>query len=395
MKYLLINIKNFIRHETIIFLLCILCIFFSSIVVNFSFGFYHHLEQKKLDKENAEKSFVIRFADESRSKVTKGKLVDVLFGIDEEILKDCTIGMSARFEQYRSDNAAIDNSGLYLQLEFGIENGKITVSPRADEWVESGFIMEGSYFTAEQIENGEYVCIVPPQNYHVGDDEESMWYATFMLDSEGYSTIDGKRYKAIGTMEFGLAFIPWVPITTVDDDCFIGSVYFIYDDLITRNQYNVISKAVTDVYGDIAVVDELDIREADNQRFYNTLIILAVLLAVFSGIVLSLLYEYIILQRKKSLTIYRLCGISKKKAVMLYFLECFLLTVVVYGISALLYEYIVLPYLAKYFEYMTLSYSLKVYFELGAVYTVTVLCILMFIIRRQVRNNIADELREV
>lgn len=51
MKYIAINIKNFIKNETAIFALVILCILSSAIIINFAFGFYHHLKVKKLEEK--------------------------------------------------------------------------------------------------------------------------------------------------------------------------------------------------------------------------------------------------------------------------------------------------------------------------------------------------------
>lgn len=395
MKYILVNIKNFIKQETTIFLLCILCIFSSAVIVNFSFGFYHHLNQKKLDDMSGVKGFTIEFVDESRSIVTKGGLVDILISIDENVLKGCKLAMEAHFQQYRSDNAAIDNTGLYVALHFMIENGRITAQPLGEVWKESGFLAEGDYFTAEQVENGEYVCIIPPQNVLGSNEEEQMWIDKFKPDLEGYCTIDDKKYKVIGVTEFALSDIPLIPITTIDDDCFVNRIYFDYDKSITRYQYNSISTAIKDAYGDVAVIPDLDIKDADSQRFYNALLILTVLLALLTGVVLAMLYEYIILQRKKRLTVYRLCGISKGKAVKMYFFECLLLTTVTYGMGVLIYEKLVLPYLSNIFEYISRSYSLRVYLVLGIIYISIVLWVLIVIIKRQIKDNIANELRGI
>lgn len=82
MKYVFINIKNFIRQETIIFCLTALCIACSVVVLCFSFGFYHHLEQKKLDRESGTKVVDIDFHDEERRTVTKGSMMNMLMQLD-------------------------------------------------------------------------------------------------------------------------------------------------------------------------------------------------------------------------------------------------------------------------------------------------------------------------
>lgn len=393
MKYIIVNIKNFIKQETTIFMLAILCIFSSAVIVNFAFGFYHHLEQKKSDENTGIDYFSINFADESKSLVAKGDVMNILLDFDEKVIKNCSIGVNLRYEQYNAEEEMVDKF-LVSYAVFSIRDGKVTVSTMAGESWKKNHVLEGEYFTAEQIENGEYVCITEPADIYDGREEGRKWEDTFSPDSEGYCIIDGKKYKAIGEYEFA-PYIAVIPITTVDDDCFVQEIIFSFDKPVTRAQYNAISVAFRNAYGDIAVIDDLEIEDLDSQQFYNVLLVLTVLLALLAAVVLSMLYEYIILQRKKNLTIYRLCGINRWKATLMYFSECLLLTAVIYGVGVLIYDRLILPYLSDIFEYMAESYSVKVYLVLGMLYTVTVLCVLFVIIRRQIQCNIVDELKGI
>ena len=62
-KYFFQNLKSFFTTEPAVFVLTVLSIYCASIMLFFSFGFYHHLEQKKLDGEYGEKVYWVNFYD--------------------------------------------------------------------------------------------------------------------------------------------------------------------------------------------------------------------------------------------------------------------------------------------------------------------------------------------
>lgn len=50
----------------------------------------------------------------------------------------------------------------------------------------------------------------------------------------------------------------------------------------------------------MAEIDPLDFQEVDSVKFYNTLLVLCILLISMSGLILSMLYQYVLLQKKKT-----------------------------------------------------------------------------------------------
>lgn len=393
MKYILINIKNFIQHETAIFLLVVLCILSSTIIINFSFGFYHHLEQKKLDSSINTKELTISFQDESRSAVTKENLMEVLSQLDEDAYENCVISFEGRFISDRTENAAIDNTLLVVFMPFCIKNGNIEVAPLEKSWTEDNVIKDGNYFTAEQFNNGELVCLAPIEGI-VYEGEEAQWAEKYSANEDGTYTVDGKEYTCIGHVDW-YSVVPMVPITTVTDNCYIQRVSFSYEDVLTRQNYTDITQLILENYGDLADIPSLDIPEIDSLKFYNTLLVLCILLIVMSGIILSILYEYVLLQRKRQLTIYRICGMTRGKAKLLYFLECFFIAIIIYLFAILFFHFLLLPYLSSTFKYLAASYTLYSYALLGVMYIGITSVILYIMICRQMKHNVVQELREV
>ena len=392
MKYIFINIKNFIKRETVVFCLVVLCILCSVIIINFSFGFYHHLEQKKLDSDSGMKELTINFQDAKRTTVTKGSLIEALCQLDNSVLENCIISFEGRFAEDKTENPAIDNTMLVEFMPFSIQDGMVTVAPLEQEWKETSTIVDGSYFTAAQVENAELVCLAPIVGEYEG--EEATWAKRYSAIQNGKYMIHGKEYTCIGHVDW-YSIIPMVPVTTVEDSCYIQRVSFTYKNILKRKDYMEISELMREIYGDMADIPVLDIQEVDSLRFYDTLLILCIILIGMSGIVLSLLYEYILLRRKRQLTIYRICGITRGQAKILYFMECLFPSVVLYLIAILFFHFVLLPYFSDIFEYITTSYSLFSYGMLGIMYISITSIILYIMICRQMGQNVVNELREV
>lgn len=392
MKYVFINIKNFIRQETTIFCLAALCIACSVVVLCFSFGFYHHLEQKKLDRESGTMVVDIDFHDEERRTVTKGSMMDMLMQLDEDTLNGCDITMVGRYLEDKTDDPVIDHGVLSFPMSFTIQDGKVAASMLTQKEMEGSGDLDGSYFSAEQIENGELVCLARSEDMNWSGDEPQKWQKKYSPGPDGKYMVDGKKYTCIGHITTTL--VPWVPVTTVADDCYIQQLYMEFEKPVTRRMYTEITELVRETYGEMAEIPALDIQEVDSMKFYNTLLVLCVLLAAVSGIVLSVLYEYILLQRKKQLAVYRLCGMTRRKAEALYFLECLFLSVVLYLLAVLLFHFVLLPYLEGTFEYIRASYSLYSYALLGILYTGVISVILYLMICRQTGEHVTDELKE-
>ncbi len=395
MKYIIINIKNFIKNETAIFILVILCILSSAVIVNFAFGFYHHLKQKERDSENDDNAICIDFHDESRTTVTKGNLMDLFMGLDEDILNNCVIVFEGRFQEDQTDDPVLDNSMLVVYMEFSIQDGVITAAPLGDIWKEYA-LLDGEYFTPEQVENGELVCLAPPPHRGVANEGAEEFVEKYSMNPDGTYTVGGKDYTCIGHVEF-YPYIPIVPVTTVTDDIYIQRIFFDYGgkSIVTRRVYETVTEAVREKYGALAEIQPMELQEVDSRKFYKTLLVLCILLVGMSGLILSMLYQYVLLQRRRQLTICRICGMTRGKAKALYFLECFFLSLVLYLLAVLFFHFVLLPYLGRMFEYIGASYSLYSYTLLGVLYMGISSVILYGMISRHTGGRIADELREV
>ncbi len=394
MKYIRKNLKNFLKNETIIFCLVFLCILSSAIIINFSFGFYHHLEQKKLDETVDANYVLVDFYD---TRVTKGELMKVLPGFSEELLSKINLTPAVVWpEDLKEPDGAIDSWTNWFSLSFRYDNGEIKIDKDFEKNMKNaGNLIKGRYFTQEEMDNKELVCVMEDEKVSWNGKGSYFSNVKYHPDDNGKITIGGKKYTVIGQFK-NYNPMPMVPVTTIEDNWYVAQLEI---DIrngknVTRSQYNEIKDYMEECFGDAATVEPLDLPEEDSEKFYNSLLLLCFVMVSLSGVVLSVLYEYVLLKRRKQITIYRICGMTRRKARGLYLGECILLSSGIYIVAVLLFQYGVLPHLKRSFEYIAASYTLATYCRLGILYLMVTCLIEYGMIRRQLRDNIVTGLKE-
>lgn len=387
MEYVGRNLKSFIKKEPIIFGLMIICVITSVIVVFFSFGLYHHLEQKKMDAKLGQTNILIGLDGEEADKALKGEVVKACMELPQDILQHCYFTASAQLR----DADKIDNEMLStLVLHFSIKNGKISVANIGDQLKKQKYIVEGDWFTANQIENGDQVCIAfdPNTTYMYQDQKSESYCKQFEPKANGKYVVDGKEYTCIGYQD--RVVTPLVPITTLEDDIVIAEVGVFGDKVINREQYNAIQEVFEEYFGNAVYIAPLAIPDLDATEFYTTLTVCCVLMAVLSGVVLAMLYEYILLKRRKQLTIFRLCGLSLAKVRRMYIMECMLITMISMTVAFVLFWYGVLPWTKNIYEYIAQSYTWRSCGLLGIMYLSGIVAVLSIMLRIKFSNSIFE-----
>lgn len=390
MYYVWLNLKNFMKRERIIFLLTIICVVTSVIVILFSFGLYHHMEQKKMDARFGQQEVSMEFYDETYQVTTKGAVIEACKELPQDILSQCYFYANIRFPgEEHLDNVYVDMLAT-MSVYYSIHNGKVTVADIGEDWKEQGALTKGEWFSAEQVENGELVCIVmdPSSTYVYEGEEDKAYGEQFALDDDGMCTVGGKRYTPIGYMRGGP--MPTVPVTTLDDDIFVSGLMVIFDHTVSRSVHEQIRNEFEQKFGDHVRVSDIAMPDVDGEKFYSTLTIVCIVMALISGLVLAVLYEYILLQRRRKLIIFRLCGLSLGKARRMYLLECLLICLVSLLVAVLLFEVGILPKAQKIYGYMGQSYTWKTCSILGLLYIGTTMAVLSGMIRIKLHKNIFD-----
>ena len=321
----------------------------------------------------------------------------VLTGFSEELLSKINLTPAVVWpEDLKEPDGAIDSWTNWFSLSFRYDNGEIKIDKDFEKNMKNEVnLIKGRYFTQEEMDNKELVCVMEDEKVSWNGKGSYFANVKYHPDDNGKITIGGKKYTVIGQFK-NYNPMPMVPVTTIEDNWYVAQLEI---DIrngknVTRSQYNEIKDYMEECFGDAATVEPLDLPEEDSEKFYNSLLLLCFVMVSLSGVVLSVLYEYVLLKRRKQITIYRICGMTRRKARGLYLGECILLSSGIYIVAVLLFQYGVLPHLKRSFEYIAASYTLSTYCRLGILYLMVTCLIEYGMIRRQLRDNIVTGLKE-
>jgi len=359
MKYVWKNISLFFKTEKMIFILVIVCIITSSFIINFSYGLYQNYHVIKDEEESELYEFEIPFNNNlNENYVSKEDLKNTLLSFSDSLNQ--AIDMYLTMPQ--CDEIPIEEYGP-LFIRFTIKNSDIAPCDLFEENMHTyGTLISGEYFTSEQEKNGENVALV-----FDGDITEKL-----MKDDETI-IFQNKEFKMVGLQKMHPLIVPF---NSLNEDTPVNTLLLHFIKPITRSQYNEIKEKIELSFGDIANVPELNIPETENYYLYNTIIIISIIIALLAAINFAVLYKYILLKRIKTLSIFRMCGCSKWKALRLFLIECMLLTIPLFIVTTFIYDSFILPVLSKRFEYIASAYSTTLYIIIFAIYVLSSLLVL-------------------
>ena len=374
----------YVRKESGVLALNILCIMSSCILILFYICFTHHMEQVRLDAESNEKIMNILFYN-GRDKlpdkirrvkdktVQKGDLMEMLLDMDEKVFKNCIdIEMACKFDDDVVEDAGVDTLSLAMVIDFMIEDGKIIVPPNFEKKIiGNGMLVDGRYFTQEEFDNKRLLCIAYPEkeNQYTSLDKEmySVWKKKYMSPDNGTYIIDGLEFECIGHAAL-FTKIPRIPATVLRDDVFVMELILEYKNVVPRHAYDTISTALKERYGELAEVRELKLRRTDFERYDKVIMIMVATVCGLSLIVISVLYTQLIMRRKDCFRVYRLCGMEYRSIVSILLDEITLIVLCALIMGILIYHLILLPCLANSFEYLPYSVNISLYTVTGLSY---------------------------
>ncbi len=357
MKYIIKNIKSFIKTEKLIFILILICVIASSFIINFSYGLYQNYHVIKEEQESDLGTFEITFNNDLNGNyAAKDILKNTLLSFSDSLNDSINMYLVKPYTDEIPDGYGP------IFIRFCISNGNIAPCEIFKENIEkNGAFISGTYFSEEQEKNGENVALA-----FNGTPET-------MMNENGTISFQGKEYEIIGVQRIHTLIVPFESLNsdTPIDDLIIG-----FTKHMTRSQYNEIKEKISGAFGEIAVIPELDIPESENYYLYNTIIIISILIAILSAINFAILYKYILSKRTKILSVFRMCGCTKFRALGMFLSECMIITVPVFALTSLCYDKFVLPVLARHFEYIESAYSMKLYLIIFAIYVLSSLIVL-------------------
>jgi hypothetical protein len=382
MKYILLNIKNLFKKDKLIGIIIVLCVFLSSLILNFSYGLYQNYNIKRYE-ENAELSQIVIEIDSNKG-VYKKQFKEYIESLQEETLSDfSSIFIAGTLEECKDyDYNTLDNRFVYTNNKYS--SPEILVNNLTAQ----KNITFGRYFSEQEEENGEKVAVV-------ATDTDGSWNES-SLDlkiDENHIRINGETYEVIGgSSSFGT---PTIPFLSVSDDFIYNDIVIIgLNKVLSRSQYNEMKENAEIYCSDSLTFPDLKLPDTESLTIYRNIIFISLLMSLISIFNFVIIYRFIMEERKKQTAIFKIVGSNQKDIFLISFGECILLTVPVYIFSVLIYNFIIKKILSSWFEYMLKVYNLKIYLLLFLVYIISMSIIISFFISKNAKKKLLDMWRE-
>lgn len=378
MKYIVKNLNSFLKNQPLIMLLIAISVFAASIMINFSFGIYCNYREKKLSEIDELRHIQIEI--DENAELTKSMLEHCFLQLpkDLENLID-TILVSAE----------VDDS-LKIECRFAAKNGKYVPSAVfRDNLLKAN--LADHYFSQEQEENGELVALY----WDSLKNSKSNSLEISLPIHEDSIEIQGKTYKIIGFQSF-IENKPIIPFSSLNSATKIDTkdgIYLNFSKAIMKPQYDELCDIINNNLGDIVQIPPLPLSDNQDGSLYNTIMLIAVCIAIIAAINFAILFQYMMMQREKMLAVYRICGMKKNRAVLTYLAECIIIIVPVYFMGTLVFHFAVLPVLSGIIDSIQTAYSLSMYIRLFLTYVISSIIVLLAIISMGIyRKKIVDSI---
>ena len=341
MKIILKSLAGIIRKHLLFFVLIVVCFFSSSCIMLFSFGVYQNYQLKSTDYLFSETTVPLTFSERQND----GTLV--LYGVTHgefqtflEMLRESTLDTASVIAV--SYQIADLQSVMGLYSRFVYRDGIYQPYDGYEKNLrEQGQVVQGRFYTQEEYANGSKVVLAVES----------------MLEADGSVLIGGERYEPIMVCNT----VPDIPFTAVTDDTPVDFAAIYYDVPPNAGQVRDILSNAALVFGDRVLLPEADAISREQYFLYKTIILIAVLIAFIAAANLVILYHYIFMRRMHAISVFLLCGCTKRKCAALCSAEALVLFVPTFLLSAAVFHFILLPLLLQTMPYIADLYTPQLY----------------------------------
>ena len=382
MKQVLKSMKSMMQHEKLILLVMCICVFITSIVLNFAYGLYQNY-----NREKAEASIELQEIDieiNPDSPISKAKLTEYLNALSEDTLNSVSLWFIAgELSEFQSTRYP------WLDSRFVYQNGEFRI-PDEFRNNKTQFLRSGRMITDEEEDSGDYVAVV------AGSTDNSGWNAPTELIRAGENEIMlfGKTYSVVGVSERG-GFSPIVPFRTIPDDFQYNDVMTIeFENAVTRRVYDDLKNNADTILPDSLSFPKLNLPDEDAISIYNNIIWISLLISVLSILNFAMLYHFVLQSRGRDLAILRICGCTKWRTFFTYLSECLIVTIPLFLAGTAAFRWLLNKVFDDIFPYMSESYSEKVYIIIFVGYLLLTVILLSIMILRYLKQSILQGWKE-
>ena len=393
MKYIFKNIKSFAKNYTKIFWLLIITIAASTVIIHLSYGLFREYKDRK-EFSRSGTNQIILLLKSSYEQVTDSasgsegvmmQMGDLAFQTYEKTscVQDVTVADMKQF--CKGVNGEIEGKLLNIhtgilqgdyrfETDFLISDGEMVNSTEYGpdslyNFSSAGYTQNsfeyGRYFTDQEYAQGSCVCIM----YGFENNFRGEYLEKNLVDDTNV-LIGDKEYQIIG-LQSGIG-TGYLPITSVDEDSvLLDEIHLRFRDNISMREINVLKHMAKQCFGDRVICDYKLEKTEENTYLYNTILLLVLVVSLVAAFNFCALYHYIVTTRRRTLKIFRICGLSHRKSIWLYLGECSILSAGTYLLALCFFRFLLMPFLADKMNVFDFHYKVEVYLVLFLIYFVS------------------------
>ena len=174
----------------------------------------------------------------------------------------------------------------------------------------------------------------------------------------------------------------------VPDEVELRGIWLFLDRVLSEEDYKELGSYLDDRYGGRIQLPEFEgITDIENVRANRTLILAGIAVLICVAVNYCIMYKVILEKRKKTMAVYRICGCTKWKGMLMYEAELLGCAAVMYGVFVYIYHHFLMPYFAGTLEYMPDFYTPGAYGVIGVIYISILAVAYMILVLNIVRKT--------
>lgn len=392
MRYILKNYQSFIRYNTPLFALCMSIVVVSTLLVHFVYGVYQNyniVQNGNYDQVEGFDEFYFNFIEKGGKKVTKSDMDRCIARISDQMDLIVASGNSdyvilivyAPLDWNYKKSWGDGNTAVKVAINrFGVAAPDIVFDN-----MQAYSFTDGSRWTDMQEKEGAQVALF--WDYNNPSYQTDGIHPEEAINADNTVTIEGKDYEIIGYQTYQLE--PIIPYSSLNQDITFSSGGFAFPEHMSMTSYEILTSILKEELGDQVTFEYPGVAQKDNVNYvYNVVFIVVGLVALIVSVDLLLVYRYYLRKNRHKMAIFRLCGMSKCKNIIMQMGEFLILTLPGYIVSVIFFAFVMLPKLRAYYVYMPNSFTPKVYFIILMIYIICSMVFCMVISYSECRGNV-------
>ena len=402
------NIKNFIRHHSIMFIflivvqvICCVAVFITCGMANNMYYVEEKLEQVESFSFGFETDAEIRYAHITIQH-DDGSVEKYYTPIDPKTgseIKDEKTGEPVR--TYIMDHSycvSIGESREKLdELIFFLENydlhdielmlyyNKTTDIREAPIQFMTYIPNVGTFekYDSIYLNSSEKIILAPLYHPETGTSIEK--YSFYKIWD--VANLNGFEYKCVGDSG-GFYFIPY---NALDDEFVISNMNIYFNQKVTSEDIDEIVAMVNSLFGtNIQRSSAPEPYDPLEKQLSEMVYVISIVVMIIILLAIAKFYNYILSDRKDTLTILRLCGGTRSKVHIIYMLEIFITMIITSSIGFVVFKYLFFDGIAEQYPSFVEFYTPEIYITVFVAYIILAMIIMAFTVIPSTKATIVD-----